>query len=189
VSILTLRVPHETARLFTCLEIPGDRVSLDESHITLIHLGDNTPIEELSKAIIASYGVTSECGPFTVSTKKVTCFPKNSETGLYPIIAKVESPELMELQAKLREALDKAGVDYSKKFPEYKPHVTLAYSEEKVKDFRIPEVEWAAHEATLWGGDHGDERLSVSLPFTLRPVRGAAALNRTMVRTAMKMTR
>lgn len=178
------------------LDVPGDKVSTDEMHITMLCFeGDNFPIEEISKAIVASYSVSSECGPFTVSTKKVTCFPKNSETGLYPIIAKVESPELMELQAKLRDALDKAGVAFSKKFPEYKPHVTLAYSEEKVKDFRIPEVEWAAHEATLWGGDHGDERLSVSLPFTIRPLKTASicriapTLNRTMVRTAMKMNR
>jgi hypothetical protein len=72
------------------------------------------------------------------------------------------------LQARLLAAYDTAGIKYENKFPEYKPHVTLAWAEDNIEEHRIPTVEWGAHEMVLWGGDEGDRRVIVTFPFSLK---------------------
>jgi len=164
-AFLGLKVPHETARLLGELEVPGKRESTAAYHITVLYLGKDVPIEMLAKAMVAAYGITSRTKPFTVRTSLLTCFPKGDDG--VPIICRVESDPLHELQAELKTAYQAAEVPFSDKHPEYKPHVTLAYGEEPITDRRIPVVEWGAHELVLWGGDEGDRRLVVTFPFTI----------------------
>lgn len=164
-AFLGLRLPHETARLLNGIDVPGKRESLGHFHITMLHLGKEVPIEALQKALLATYEVTSRTRPFTVRTSMLSSFPKN-EDGV-PVICRVDSDPLHELRAKVCRSYDVHGVEYSKKFPEYKPHVTLAWAEDEVPERRIPTVEWGAHELVLWGGDSGDTRLVMTFPFSL----------------------
>lgn len=166
-AFIGLKTPHETARLLTSIEVPGDAVSMDESHITVLYLGKDVPIEVLAKAMLATYAVTSRTRPFTVRTSTLTCFPKNDDG--VPVICRVDSDPLHDLQAKIRASFDQNGVPYSAKYPEYKPHVTLSYAEDEVAEQRIPTIEWGAHELVLWGGDSGDRRLIVTFPFSIDP--------------------
>ena len=165
-SCIGFKVPHETARLLSEIEVPGERENPGHFHITMFIFGDETPIGELSKAIEAAYKVACTVRPFTVRVSRVSCFPGNP-SGV-PIICPVESPELHQLWEDLKQAFDEAGVDYSKKYPVYKPHVTLSYAKEPIQGIEIPTVEWGAHELVLWGGDSGDRRLIVNLPFSLK---------------------
>lgn len=178
-AFIGIHTPHETARLLHTIKVPGTREDVSSSHITLLHLGKDVPIEQLGKAIISAYKVASEWKPFLVSTKKVSSFAKDGE-GDIPIICLVDSSDLHSLQVKLKQALDKEGIEYSKKFKSYIPHVTLAYSEENFKDRAIPRIEWAAHEMTLWGGDDGDDRLSCTFPFSIHPTK--EAVTRSVIR-------
>lgn len=162
-AILCLSVPHETARLLGEIKVPGEAVS--HHHVTIHHFGDDVSIEDLAEITIATYKVLRNTRPFTVSTSRVGCFQKNP-SGV-PVLCRIDSDELHELWERLGAAYDKRGVDYSKKFPEFKPHVTLSYAEEEFEDFRIPTVEWGAHELVLWGGDDGDRRLLVTFPLSL----------------------
>jgi hypothetical protein len=42
----------------------------------------------------------------------------------------------------------------------------LAYSDKKHDDFDIePAVEFSVSELVLWGGDHGDDRIFITLPL------------------------
>lgn len=172
-SFLGLRVPHETARLLSELEIPGQKDPVGHFHITILFLGDNVPIETIGKALVATYGVASQTQPFTVSTSRISCFPpKKSATsprdGKAPIICRIDSDALHSMRGKLCKSFDDASVPYDKKFPEYKPHVTLGWSEEVMDDKRIPTVEWGAHELVLWGGDEGDRRVTLTFPLSLK---------------------
>lgn len=184
-AFIGLRVPHETARLLGSIEVPGNKVPLDHMHVTVLYLGEDVPIQQIAKAVIATYRVTSCRTPFNLKTSRVKCFP-GGDTGT-PVIAKVLSPELHEFHENLCDAFDKAGVTYSKKFPEYRPHVSLSYADECIKDVCLPEsLTWAAHEATLWGGDWGDDRLSVTFPFTLKPSK--EGFYRSVIKTAKKFS-
>lgn len=164
-AFLGIRVPHETSRLLGEVEVPGKREAASHFHITMLFLGKDVPIEVLQKALLATYEVTSRTKPFSVRTSTLTCFPKN-EDGV-PIICRVDSDSLHELREKIRLSYERHEVPFSNKFPEYKPHVTLAYADEEIEERRIPTVEWGAHELVLWGGDSGDRRLIITFPFSL----------------------
>lgn len=165
-AFLGITVPHETARLLSEIEVPGDPEPPDQFHITLLYLGDNIPMATIAEAMKATYEVTSDTRPFSVKTELLTCFP-GGEDGV-PVICKIESPALMVFRARLAEAFDQAGIEYSKRFPEFKPHMTLAYAPEPIVEQVIPPVEWGAHGAVLWAGDKADGRLTITFPFSLK---------------------
>jgi 2'-5' RNA ligase len=166
-AFIGLKLPHETARLLHGLEVEGEPVGTDTMHVTVLYLGKGVTTRQITKAITAAEKIISNTPPFLLKTNKVTCFPKG-EDGV-PIIAKINSPELIEFHSSLKLAFDKAGVDYSNRFPDYKPHVTLAYNDKVIEDIRFEDtLQWAAHEVTLWGGDNGDDRMSVTFPLTLK---------------------
>lgn len=180
-AFIGLRVPPELGRLLNTIEVPGEHVSGDTYHVTIAVLNDEVPIDDIAKATKAVFEVASKQKPFQVSLGKVSAFPGNSKG--FPIICLAESPELHELHAGITASLDAAGIEYSKKFPEYKPHVTLSYAQEEVEiPFESPIV-WTAYEVVLWGGDKGDERLSVTFPFSLP---GKTALWRKLIQAHLK---
>jgi 2'-5' RNA ligase len=169
-AIIQLKVPPETSRLFSEIDVPGEMTDRGQHHVTILYLGDDVAIDVLAGAIEATYSVTSRTRPFTVRTTRVTCFPENPDRKEgYPVIARIESDELHEFRAALVAAFEKADIEYNDKFPIFKPHVTLSTSPDAVEEFRIPTIEWGAHEIVLWGGDEGDRKLSVTFPLTLHP--------------------
>lgn len=193
-AFLGLKVPYETARLLGQVKVEGEKEDLSSMHITILYLGKELPIEAVTRAIEVAYEVTSNTKPFTVKTQLVTSFSVNKDSGI-PIIARVESAPLLALRNALTAAFDAEGVNYDKKYPEYKPHVTLAYKKptgdsetgvEYPADQNIPQLEWGVGEMVLWGGDAGDEKLSVTFPFDLALSKKAAY--RAFVRLAAKET-
>ena len=167
-AFLGLKVPHEIGRLLSSLDLPGEVEPSSSYHVTLFYLGENVPLETLAKAIPVICNVTLKTPPFTVETNEVTHFPAKP-TGEIPIIARISSFPLMQLRQELKEAFEAQGIEYSKPFPKYQPHVTLTY----LKDTPVPEpksihtVEWGVGEIVLWGGDSADDRLIVTFPFAL----------------------
>jgi 2'-5' RNA ligase len=174
-AFVGLAVPTSTSRLFSDIDVPGDKTPRDQHHVTLIYVGDNLPIDTLAEVIKATYSVTAQTRPFTVRTTRVASFPVNGDDqDGHPVIAHIESDELHVLRANLADHFKDARVDFNQKFPKYKPHVTLAYAPAAVEEFRIPTIEWGAHEVILWGGDHGDQKLTVTFPLALSPSVTAA---------------
>lgn len=169
-AFIGLQVPHSTARLFGDIDVPGEKVPSASMHVTILYMGDDVEIGVLAEAVKATYAVTAATRPFTVRTTRVMSFPVNSDDQeAHPVVARIDADALHDLQAGLREAFDSAGLDYSKRFPDFKPHVTLSYADEAVEDFRIPTIEWGAHEIVMWGGDEGDRKLTATFPLALIP--------------------
>ncbi len=163
-AFLGIRVPHEAGRLLTNIEVPGKVVAPSEMHITLLHFEENWPISEMVKAIETTYDIVSKIKPFRVMTEEVICFPKRE--GQAAIVAPVKSAELHELREQLAKEFDKAKIDFSKTFKDYKPHITLSYNDEEIDEFDIdPIAEFVVQEIVLWGGDHGDDRIFVTFPL------------------------
>ncbi len=160
--MIGFQIPEATARVLSAIDVPGDREA--NLHITVLNLGDDVPVTTIAKMMVAVYTVASTVRPFTARTSLVSSFPGDE---VIPVIAKVESDEIHELWARLREVFDQTKLNYSKRFPKYSPHVTLSWSDESVEDFRIPTVEWGAHELCLWGGNSGDGRILVQIPFSI----------------------
>jgi 2'-5' RNA ligase len=182
-SFIGLRISHEVARMFSAIDVPGKKVPLEEMHVTSLYLGKNIPLETIGRAVVASAEVAEATRPFRLAVERRTSFPVGDDG--VPIICPVQSPELHDLNARLRAALDKHGVEYSKKFTEYKPHVTLAYAEEEIVDEPVGPLEWSAYEMVMWGGDAGDERLSATFPFAF-PKKAATERKLLKLFAAMK---
>lgn len=162
-AFLGIRVPHETGRLLTNIEVPGENVAPSEMHITLLHFEENWPITEMAKALEVTYDVVSHCKPFIAMTERVICFPKREDKAA--IVAQVKSAELHEMRDKLAREFDEAKIEFSKTFKDYKPHITLSYNDEEIDDFDIDPVEFSVQEIVLWGGDHGDDRIFITFPL------------------------
>lgn len=162
-AFIGIKIPHETGRLLTNIETTGKRTAPSDMHITILHFEENWPISEISHALETTYDVVSKIKPFIAMTEEVICFPKRNDK--CAIVAKVKSAELHELHERLAKEFDKCGIEFSKTFKDYKPHITLSYAEDEVDDFKIDPVEFSVQEIVLWGGDHGDDRIFITFPF------------------------
>ncbi len=89
----------------------------EEPHVTVRYGIKGEDTSPLRKFIAAQK-------PFTVTLGKTASFkPSEHSDGAAPVIVPVDSPELRQLEA----AMDKHGDFAERSFPDYKPHVTLAY--------------------------------------------------------------
>lgn len=184
-AFIGLKVPHETARLLGGLEVPGRREAVSSLHVTMFYFGDNLSIDRMTEIIRVTFEVARDTKPFTVRTSQLTSFPAGDEGA--PIICRVESDALHDLRDQIKAAYKREGIEFSDRHPDYKPHVTLAYSDEgEFEEKRIPTVEWGAHELVLWGGDSGDDVLVVHFPLSLEMAKKArfrAAVREALART------
>lgn len=160
--MIGIKIPEATARVLA--EIPVDGEPSAHPHITILNLGDDVPIPTLADMMVAAYDVAAKHSPFTVRTSLVSSFPSEDSV---PIIARIESDELHDLWNDLRNAFDQVDLEYSKKFPNFSPHVTLAWADEQPEDQRIPTIEWGAHELCIWGGNSGEGRVLIHMPFSI----------------------
>jgi 2'-5' RNA ligase len=179
-AFLGLKCPPETARILSEVDFGdfGEKQSPSSMHITVLYIGKEVPIEKIASMIAPIFSVASQTKPFTVSTSRVMTFPPNPDDGV-PIIAPIDSNDLHAFRKSICEAFDKAGIEYNKKYPDYRPHLTLGYSEDPLVhtdgaiNLQFPTVEWGAHELVLWGGDSGDNRLIVTFPLSIATTKTA----------------
>lgn len=162
-AFIGISVPNDVGSLLEQIEVPGNREPRSRYHVTVLNLGKEVPLEQVSKAAMVAFYVCSKAQPFLATMKVATSFPKGDDG--FPIIARVESPALHALHAALTSAFDGAGIEYSKKFPEFKPHVTLAYADTGMPDRPISPITWTVGEIIVWGGDKGENRIVVKIPL------------------------
>jgi 2'-5' RNA ligase len=163
-AFLGIRINQDVGRLLAGIDVPGTKEGASEFHITILCFEENWPISEISKALESTYDIVSKIKPFLVKTKKISCFPKHGENPV-AIIAKIESDDLHDLQEKLAKEFEKCGIEFSKRFKSYKPHITLSYADEEIDDCEIDPVEFSVQDLVLWGGDHGDDRIFITFPL------------------------
>jgi 2'-5' RNA ligase len=162
-AILGIKVPEDVAEELEEIAAPGEHVPPEEKHITLLYLGDNLPIETLGKIVMCCARVTECFKPFDVAVAEVTTFPPN-EHGV-PVICPVIGKELKHLHDVLVECCENEGIEYSHRYPDFKPHVTLSYAHDDVSTDTIYPVLWHVCDMVLWGGDETDHRLATSFEF------------------------
>lgn len=164
-ALLSIQVSPEVSRALGSIQVPGTREARETYHVTLLYLGKDVPIDEVSKALVVAYRVAEITRPIPFTVEEVGSFPKGDDG--YPIICLVKSPELHQLWEALCSAFDDAKVEYSKKFPVYKPHITLAYDVAELKEtLLVGPFDWVSYEMTLWSGNSGDDAVSIKIPFS-----------------------
>ncbi len=175
-AFLGIKIPHEVGRLLKKIDVDGKKVPDSEYHITIAHFEDNWPVSDAAKTLETTFEVLKNFKPFKILIKNISCFPKG-ENGV-PILAKVDSKELQKLNKKLKAAYGKKRIEFSKIHKEFKPHITLSYSDKTIDEKKIDTIEFIVHEIVLWCGDNGDDRLFVTFPLENKQSKNSFLINK-----------
>lgn len=105
-------------------DLAGDGKDIDQPHVT-VRYGLRTELTPKIREFIESLH------PFEAKLGKTTSFPPSENSkGASPIIVTVVSPELHKLNAEI----EKHGDFEPSSFPEYRPHVSVAYVKPEVAE-------------------------------------------------------
>lgn len=179
-AMLAIPIQQDISRLLQELDLDIERDP--SNHITLFYFGDNLPMSKVLKIIPVVFDIVQTLSPFTANVSNYTHFDSDD---IYPIICPVKSPTLLDLRQKIQKAFDKKKISYDKKFPDYHPHITLGYSEDKVKDFKFPKIEFTIPQISLYAGDTTDTKLFVNFPFTINRFAYLNSLTELFVNSAL----
>ena len=179
--MLAIPIPQDISRLFQEFDLDIERDP--SNHITIFYFGDDLPISKILKMIPVIFDITNNMKPFTASASSYSFFDSDE---MYPVICPVKSKELIDFRSELKRAFDKKKIKYDTKFPEYKPHITLGFSNEKPeKDKKFPKVEFTISQVALYAGDTADTRLFVNFPFTINKMSKIDLLSSLYVKHVM----
>jgi 2'-5' RNA ligase len=123
------------------------------AHITTLYLGSQDYDME-DKIIISAYEVAENIEPFECELNGLGYFPKNQD-GVKVAFVKVKSSGLHSLRNKLVKSVNEHKVEWENTWPEFKPHVTLAYMEDLDAEYgkKIPTGKWTCGSMEVWGFD------------------------------------
>jgi RNA 2',3'-cyclic 3'-phosphodiesterase len=161
-AFIGMRVPAQTAAQFAAIQVPGIREPQESMHLTLAFLGNSVPVESILNSINVCLAVASQLPPIELTAAAVMCFSPDPE-GKTPVIARIVTPALFNLRKILVDTLEIDGVEYSKRHPQYKPHVTLAYADQMYEPMVIKPIKWQSDYITIWGGDKEKELISAEI--------------------------
>lgn len=142
-------LPKEIARQFP--DEGRQETDKSPSHITILYLGSVLPALE-KKLLRVVNEVCEATKPFVASLKRPRKFV--NDKGQIILHSPVKSGRLVRFHDNLRAALLNAGIQVDNKFPEFKPHITIAYCNNKkelkqYKEIR-PEGEWIVNSIWIW---------------------------------------
>lgn len=168
-AIIALEVPRGVGQYLQRLDVPGAKTPIDEMHVTIVQMDvDLSPIDVANIAGVVAE-LTNTMRAFEVSLHSLSQFPQNDHG--VPVICPVVSEGLMLFQSRLVETLDRAGIEFSKKFPVYKPHVTVSWAQESIAAAALVRpIKWMTREIVLWPTHNGGEQ---AVHFDLRAKRAS----------------
>ncbi len=162
--LLGIKIPKNISDILSKLDVPGIKEDSSGYHITLLYF-KVASIKDILEAAEEILELTSKSPIFNIKFDNIECFPEGDDG--VPIICPVVSDDLFSFHKKLKTKIDKTNLDYSKKFPEYKPHITLSYNKEKIKSFELEPIEYSVSEIIFWCGDNMDEKMTITFPLNI----------------------
>lgn len=152
-SIIAIKVPKKEANYLYDIDTPGEKVSAEDKHITVLYFDGEGP--EVAKKVLdclAEFPVYMDS--ISIESGEVDVFSEGDDG--VPVFAKVESQELNKFREALIDILDANGIEYSKKFKDFKPHITLSYSPEKIDGFPLDKkIEFSVSKYCYWDKNNG----------------------------------
>lgn len=165
--MIGLKAPEEICERLSKISVPGKKTPADEMHITMFYFEQDLGIKDILKITQAMYEVTKKADALSIKGNTVSTFNKGDDG--VPVIVPIVSDDLVDLRKKMAKKFDNEGIKYSKKWPEYKPHLTLSYSPKEMEDKKLEKsIGWKASEVIFWAGSwHSDPGVLVSMPLHL----------------------
>ena len=164
-ALLGIEVPDKISEMLNQVIVSGHRDKSD--HLTMFYFDGELDVPTISKICKIISPIISKQEPFDLTIKKITSFPKG-EYG-FPIKGDVISNDLIKLRKKIATAFNKNKIDFSKEFPDFKPHITLSYSDEDFKEKKLNKpITWTNSHIVLWGGTSEIPGIEMVIPFGLK---------------------
>lgn len=163
-AFLGIPIQHDCGRLLSEINVPGNKVPTNEYHISLFYFKYNIEISDLSKILEPTFNISSKQKPILLEIEEISCFNKGIN-GKFPIIGKINCKELLKLREKLRKTYNKNKIEYNKDHKNFIPHITLSYSDKYFEDIKIEKMPLIVNELIIWGGNNGDNRISINFPL------------------------
>lgn len=129
-AMLAIRPPQPVCE---ALVVAGGEEE-SQLHYTLVYVPDVTE-EDMGKLRQVASAIAAISQPFSGRVNGYGQFNNDDEYVLY---ASLESGEVQDFRQRVVDALDVAGVNYSKDHPGYTPHCTLLYSDHSVTPPELP---------------------------------------------------
>lgn len=164
-AMIGLKVPEEISERLSKISVPGKKLPAEEMHITMFYFENKLNIKDIVKITQAMYDIIKKFEQVRLKGVTISTF-KKCDDGV-PVIVPIVSDELVDLRKKMAKKFDNEDIDYSKKWPEFRPHLTLSYSPKEIEDKKLDKnINWKASEVIFWGGDrHSDPGILVSIPL------------------------
>lgn len=164
--MIGLKIPDEISEKLFKISVPGKKFSKEEMHITMFYFKNKLSIKDILKIVQIMYNVINKFNSVSIKGTTISTFEKGDDG--VPIIIPIVSEELLDIRKKMAKELDDENLSYSKKWPEFKPHLTLSFSTKEMEDKKLDKnISWKASEVVLWAGDwQTDPGILVSIPIT-----------------------
>lgn len=128
-----------------------DQYNPKDPHITVVIFDDiNNPDNGFSKEDIFDVVESTHSGTSQLVTT-VTGVEYFGENNDWPVL-RVQHTFLDRFHNEVKATLDRRGIEYDKRFPEYKPHVST--TPEAVRDHVYPAELWTRPVEVWWGEKH-----------------------------------
>ena len=151
-ALIGLRIPEEISKKLSKISVSGKKEDPAGFHITMFYFDRKLKTKELSDIVGILHKNLLKFSPLKIKLKEIKHFSKNEDGFL--IIVPIISNDLIELRKFLAKQFDEHNIKYSKKWPKYNPHLTLAYSNEEPEDKKLKEeLFWTSKELFLYSSD------------------------------------
>jgi 2'-5' RNA ligase len=170
-AMIGLKIPEEVSERLAKISLPGKKTLAEEMHITMFYFENKLSIQDVLKVVQAMYETTKKSEPIHIKGTTISTFDKGDDG--VPIIIPIVSEDLISLRKKMAKKFDEAKIEYSKKWPEFKPHLTLSYSPKKIEDKKLNKsIAWKAEEIVFWAGEwSSDPGILVSMPLIPKDIK------------------
>lgn len=165
-GMIAIKIPQDISDALSKISVPGKKLSNEELHITLFYFEKKLSINDIINITHCLYDITKNAETFKIKMNNISTFNKGPDG--VPIIIPIVSEELSDLRKRLAKKLDSKEVVYSKKWPEFKPHMTLSYSTKEMEDRSLEKkLNWKVEEIAFYSGEDMENCLQVLVPLNL----------------------
>lgn len=160
-ALLGIEVPVDICQHLQKVKVPGSRDLSD--HLTMFYFEDKLSPKRIAKICEVLSDTIKDTKPFNCTIKQISSFPAGKDG--VPIKGDVTSKKLVFLREEIAKALDKNKISFSKKFPDFNPHVTLSYHSGNFDKIKINPITWTVTNLVIWGGSSEERGIDVKIPL------------------------
>ena len=165
-AFIGIKINKIYADLLSKVQVSGIPTDPKNMHLTLLFLGKNYDIKDISKTIPLIHEKIKNIKSFSADITGIDYLPQNAGEKI-PTVVKVKSDAINHLRNELTQSFNENNFFYDKTYTDFNPHITLSYSE------KLSDALWSSEtlpkyflvdNIALWAGKENNN-ISVNFPL------------------------